>query len=176
MQICTCKSLAARIGLAKTVQNMRQNHFKTTIIYMTDHEKIDLLLNSQTGENNFIAMRLMLDVLGLSFEEAFLRLQLREEAACRFSIEIADIRIFFVVNLYAAIEVPPHWGYLRRDILIAGEIQKQWHKDIYIDEGVAWRLNTYDDERVQDIAVLKNDIRAVIPIVKQLFFERYPAV
>jgi len=143
---------------------------------MTDHEKIDLLLNSQTGENNFIAMRLMLDVLGLSFEEAFLRLQPRELSRFEINIAIADIQVFFVAELYHAINTPPHWGYLRRDIFVAGEVQKQWHEDIYIDEDLAWRFNSYKEERLQNTLLIKEEIEIAMPIIKQLFFERYPIV
>ncbi len=140
---------------------------------MTDHEKIALLLNSQTGENNFIAMRLMLDVLGLSFEEAFLRLQLQEETPLKFSITIGDIRLFFSVDLYAIIDIPPYWGYIRRSIFISEVLQKQYNADSYIDEYLAWELLYNADSRAENTAEMKEDIQAALPIVKQLFFELY---
>ena len=140
---------------------------------MTDHEKIALLLNSQTGEDNFIAMRLMLDVLGLSFEEAFLRLQLREETPLKFSIAIGDIRLFFSVDLYAIIDIPPYWGYIRRSIFISEVLQEQYNADSYIDEYLAWEFLYNADRRAEDTAEMKEDIQAALPIVKQLFFELY---
>jgi hypothetical protein len=140
---------------------------------MTDIEKIDLLIAAQTSENNFLAMRLMLDVLHFSFEEAFLRLQLREETPLQLSIEIADIRLFFLVDLYSVIDVPPHWGYIRRSIFISEVLQKQYNADSYIDEYLAWELLHRADYDVRDTAEMKEDIQAALPLVKQLFFERY---
>jgi hypothetical protein len=136
---------------------------------MTNLEKIQLLLDSCIKENNYIVICLMLEVLGLSFGGAFVKLQFYEEAPCKFCIEIAEIRIFYDVELFKAIDVPSDWGYINRYISVNGKSVDDTYVKIYIEEDIAWRLNFYPEEKVENLTLLQNDIKDIVPIIKTLF-------
>jgi len=83
---------------------------------MNEVEKIKALISSRTKENNYLAICLMIEVLELDFETAFLKLQLAEELPGHFIIEVANLRLLYELELFKAIDVPSDWGYLNRAV------------------------------------------------------------
>jgi len=134
---------------------------------MTNEEKIDLLIQAKTKENNYLAMRFMLDILKLTFKDAFLKLELCEIAPARFDIEIADIRIHYDVHFFKQIDVPADWAEIKRHIFYKGQELEKYFNDIYVDEGYIWSMD--EDDKTEDMEDLRWDIKEIAPIVEELF-------
>ncbi len=129
---------------------------------MADLEKIQQLIDPQTKENNYIAICFMMEVLGLTFEEAFAKLQLCKEAPNEFYIEIAEIKILYKAHYVRTIDVPSAWTTIDRNISVAGKTINT-NEFTYVEDDIP------EDMLLDNIALIQEDREKIVPIIKTLF-------
>lgn len=134
---------------------------------MTDKEKIDLLINAQTKENNYLAMRLMLDVLAYDFKKAFLSLKPYKASIHELYLEISFIKIHYSVHLYHQIDVPSDWGEIKRTIYYKGALLPDSSCQYDLDEGYIWSLS--DLEAIETFEDIQKDLELLSPWLESLF-------
>ncbi len=136
---------------------------------MTDQEKINMLIQTHTRENNYLAMRLMLDVLKLSFKEALLKLEFCEVEPYRYNVEIADIRIHYEVEFFETIGEPSILAEVRRSIFYMELKVEKNYKDIYPNESYISFMEVGD--KLRNMEDVHDDILYIAPLVEILFNE-----
>ena len=134
---------------------------------MTDEEKIALLINAKTKENNYLAMRLMLDVLAYNFEKAFLCLKPYKASIQELYVEIASIKIHYSVHLYRQIDVPSDWGEIKRTIHYKGTLLPNSFCQYDLDEAYIWSLS--DLEAIETFEDIHADLKQLSPQIEFLF-------
>lgn len=133
---------------------------------MTEQEKINLLIESRQSANNYLALRLMIDVLHLSFEEAFLKLKLGKTSLKTCTLEIADIKVCYEVDFHQMIDVPSDWVYIRRRVFFREQELTEYFEETYVEE-VYWFNADFDI--LKEVVEIKNDFPYLVPIVESLF-------
>lgn len=134
---------------------------------MTEKEKIDLLINAQTKENNYLAMRLMLDVLAYDFERAFLSLKPYKASTELLYLEIAEIRIEYDVYFGYAIDVPANWCDIKRVVYYKENLLPNTLCTYYLNEEYVWTISDWD--AIENLEEIHKDLRILSPQIKSLF-------
>jgi hypothetical protein len=134
---------------------------------MTDKEKIDLLINAQTKENNYLAMRLMLDVLGYSFEKSFLNLKPYKASLKLLHLEIAAIKIEYDVYFGYAIVTPSEWCDIKRTVYYKEKSLPNMFCQYYLEEDYVRSIADLD--AIEDLEDIHNDLKKISPQIESLF-------
>ena len=135
---------------------------------MTNEEKINLLINSKTKENNYLAMRLMLDVLAYNFEKAFLNLKLNKASTRLLQLEIAEIKIEYDVHFRYAIDIPSDWCEIKRSIYYKEVLLPNTCCQYNLEEAYVWSIS--DLEAIEDLEDIHKDLKKISPQIESLFF------
>lgn len=138
---------------------------------MTAEEKIALLINAQTKENNYIAIRLMINVLDYSFKEAFLKLKHYKASNQLLYLEIATIKIEYVVSFYQQIDVPSDWGDIKRKVYDQEKLLINSFQQYDLDEAYIWSLSDLD--AIETLEEIHIDLEKLSPKIEKLFFDEY---
>lgn len=137
---------------------------------MTDKEKISLLINAQTKENNALAIRLMMSVLKASFKEAFLSLKPYKASNQLLYLEIAAIKIEYVVSFYQQIDVPSDWGDIQRKIYYQDKLLPNSFQQYDLDEAYVWSLPDLD--AIETLEDIHSDLKTLSSRIENLFFDK----
>ncbi len=134
---------------------------------MNNEEKIDMLINSRTKENNYLAMRLMVDVIKINFEKAFLKLNLSQKFRFFYMIEIADIQICYGLRLFNFLGLPVQWAEIERQIFFRKLLVHDSYKEIHLEDNSSVHL---EENQLKMLYEIQSDLREISPVVKQLFY------
>ena len=136
---------------------------------MSYQEKIDMLINSSTKENNYLAMRLMVDVTHLNFEKAFLKLILSQKFRFCYMIEIADIRISYALQLSGLFGLNTEFTEIDCQIFFKKILVYDSQIEIDLDDNELLQLAL--DNKITSFSEIRSDLVEIAPIVKNLFYK-----
>lgn len=136
---------------------------------MSDLDKINQLLETASSENNYLAMHLMLNVLNLTFEEAYAKLRLQNEDDKLLKLEIGDISILYKVDLQRIIYSASSYADIERIIFFRGEEVPNSKKRMHADDDSILSLGEFGG--VEELSEIQNDLAYLLPFIKDLWFE-----
>jgi len=129
-------------------------------------DKINQLLNSQTPENNYIALCLMMDVLDWSFETAFLKIPYKRIYPRDYVIELPDILIQYTHER----QIMADYIYIFRAIYHKNQLIKDAQKEIYFS-GDTFNKNLSLGLNDEENKCIKDDLKKIAPRIKTLFYQ-----
>lgn len=96
---------------------------------MNIHEKITQLLQIARKESNHEAIQLMMRQQGMSFFDAFQRLNYSIIEVRQLSLFLADIQLRYTYDH----DLMPDFYYIQREVLLDRKVQQEWTQNIYED-------------------------------------------
>lgn len=133
---------------------------------LSHKEKINQLLNSQTPENNYIALCLMMDVLDWSFETAFLKIPYKRIYPRDYAIELPDILIQYTHEH----QIMADYIYIFRAIYFKNKLIKDAQKEIYFT-GNTFNKNLSLGLNEKEHHCIIEDLKKITPRIKTLFYQ-----
>lgn len=135
---------------------------------MADLEKIQQLLDTRTKENNYLAMCLMLKTLGLSFDQAFLKLQWSHTFYYPnyFAVEMSGLTIYYS-NGYI-IDSEGWWYQILENEKIVKEDELLFAE--YTISKEASLSSFVDGKAIGEFAIFQEDLKIILPRIKELFY------
>jgi hypothetical protein len=134
---------------------------------MDYNEKIKLLIDAPSPENNYLALQLLMNLLHYSFEEAYAKLKPENQDDELVRLAIANIHIVYKVDLQRIIYAPSSYADIVRNVIFRGEVLPDFSKKLYADDDSILGLGELGT--VEELQEIKDDIAALCGLVKQLW-------
>jgi len=134
---------------------------------MSEQDKINSLIESGTGENNYLAMQLMLKVLHLPFEDAYARLKLKNLNDELLLLEIGEIRVEYKVDLQRIIYAASSYADIDRFVFFGGAEVPYSKRRLHADDDSILSLGEFGG--VDDLEEIKADLSSLCHLVKTLW-------
>lgn len=135
---------------------------------MEEQDKINQLINARTSANNHLAITLMIQLLGYTFEEAFLRLKLAPMLGQdNFCIEISHIRIEYRVDFEEMLYVPAKFADIHRAIYYKNKLEPNSATRIHADEESVFSLGW--ECHAAQLKEIRNDLKEIAPHIAALY-------
>jgi hypothetical protein len=130
-------------------------------------EKINNLIASRTGENNYLAIQFMMNILHYSFEQAYSKLEPANQDDKIVSLAIADIEVRYKVDLQRVIYNSSSYADIDRLVYYKGEPEPDSAKRLSADDDSVLSLGEFGT--VEDLAEIRADLAELSVYVESLF-------
>lgn len=133
---------------------------------MDEHDKkIQQLLNSQTAENNALAIQLMMGIKQLSFEEAFDCLPFKEHRRDYYSIDIGKVSLHYFRDHHVMFD----YIFIYRMLYYDGQKLYKYPQDFYGAE--PYRGLSKEEVFQEEWDSILADKKKIAPTIKALFYQ-----
>lgn len=130
-------------------------------------DNIDRLIAAKTSANNLLAMQLMLHVLKISFEEAFLKLIPANEDDRIISLVIGEIEIRYKVDLQRIIYAPSSYADIERSIHYTDKELPNSRQKLFADDDSILSLGEFGP--IENLKEIRDDLAELCPYIEALY-------
>jgi hypothetical protein len=136
---------------------------------MSELDKINQLLENGSAENNYLAMQLMLNVLNLTFEEAYAKLKLKNKDDALLNLNIGEINIEYRVDLQRIIYAASSYADIDRYVFFRSEQVEGSKKRMHADDDSILSLGEFGG--VDELSEIQDDLAGLQPLIKDLWYK-----
>lgn len=136
---------------------------------MSELVKINQLLENGSAENNYLAMQLMLNVLNLTFEEAYAKLKLKNKDDALLNLNIGEISIEYRVDLQRIIYAASSYADIDRYVFFQEVEVPGSKKRMHADDDSILGLGEFGG--VDELSEIQNDLAVLQPLIKDLWYK-----